>query len=258
MYKHIAKHCRRQACCAYCAGHHDTGDCSTPHDKQYAKCTNCVEENTHIKDPAKKHDERHYAFARECPIRASCLYEVHQRRAHGPQFHAPVARPGMASPGAVNPTADPTPAEVAMERSPRAPTRSAPIPRTRSAPSRSKSTATRKRAAEPDSPKAPAKPTTRSSKKAMRDREDPMDERQSDANVNSLITHEPLPQLSPRTPPSLESANVDAVKKVRRRQSARPAADESSDDELSLTRRDPDYGPTDEAMTTNLEDSSWA
>lgn len=80
MYNHITKHCRRHACCAYCAGAHDTGACPNPRDKQFAKCGNCTAENDHIKDPAKKYDAKHFAFSRDCPIRAAHVWHVHQRR----------------------------------------------------------------------------------------------------------------------------------------------------------------------------------
>ena len=152
MYKHIARHCQRQICCAYCARSHDTGDCPTPRDKDYAKCTNCAAENVRIKDPAKKLNDKHFAYARECPIRASCLAEAHQRRTYGLQYHPDVARPGNSSPGIVSQN-DPIPAEAtaaaaaATEWSPRIESRTDPSTRQRSAPSRSKSTAARKRAA---------------------------------------------------------------------------------------------------------------
>ncbi|KAH8696379.1 hypothetical protein BGW36DRAFT_428396 [Talaromyces proteolyticus] len=89
MYKHIAKFCRRQLRCAYCAGEHGSGDCPVKNDRDHAKCVNCTEENLHIKDPAKKLDTKHFAYARDCLIRAHCLTQVHQHRTFGPQFHAP-------------------------------------------------------------------------------------------------------------------------------------------------------------------------
>ncbi|EED12569.1 conserved hypothetical protein [Talaromyces stipitatus ATCC 10500] len=94
MYKYIARHCQHQICCAYCAGSHDTGDCPTPKEKEYAKCANCTAENVHIKDPAKRLNTKHFAYARECPIRATCLTGAHQRRTYSPQYHTPVIRPG--------------------------------------------------------------------------------------------------------------------------------------------------------------------
>ncbi|EED22556.1 hypothetical protein TSTA_060490 [Talaromyces stipitatus ATCC 10500] len=80
-------------------------------------------QNVHIKDPAKRLNTKHFAYARECPIQATCLAEAHQRRTYSPQYHTPVIRPGNIQPGAISPN-DPTPAEAAnTERSPRAPAR---------------------------------------------------------------------------------------------------------------------------------------
>lgn len=198
MYKHIARHCQRQICCAYCAGSHDTGNCPTPREKDYAKCANCAAENVRIKDPAKKLDDKHFAYARECPIRASYLAEAHQQRTHGLQYHPEVARPGNRAPGVVS-QQDPTPAEaalVAIERSPRIESRTESSVRRRSAPSRSKSTAARKRTADPGSPN---RPNTRAQKKTMRVQDDegnevmdanPEPEPETPVDPRSLIVYE--------------------------------------------------------------------
>ncbi|EED22646.1 hypothetical protein TSTA_061360 [Talaromyces stipitatus ATCC 10500] len=128
-------------------------------------------QNIHIKDPAKRLNTKHFAYARECLIRATCLAEAHQRRTYGPQYHTPVIRPGNSQPGAIS-LNDPTPAEAAnTERSPHAPARTATT--RRSANSRSKSAAAaRKRVAERSEPElispTSGDPTNRSSKKPMR------------------------------------------------------------------------------------------
>lgn len=41
-YGHIARFCKRETRCGYCAEPHDTQDCTHPHDRQRAKCGLCV------------------------------------------------------------------------------------------------------------------------------------------------------------------------------------------------------------------------
>ncbi|EED18994.1 reverse transcriptase, putative [Talaromyces stipitatus ATCC 10500] len=287
MYKHITRHCQRQICCAYCAGSHDTGDCPTPKEKEYAKCANCTAENVHIKDPAKRLNTKHFAYARECPIRATCLAEAHQRRTYGPQYHTPVIRPGNSQPGAISPN-DPTPAEAAnTERSPRAPARTATT--RRSANSRSKSAAAaQKRVAERSEPEpispTSGDPTNRSSKKPMRaqwDKDlvidaDPNPEPKTGPETQIKYTYNTRARQNTKPPPGtpvlqsdiapLEISHVQAVRTVRRSKSVRTIPDDdSSEDELTQPSiheapQDP-IEPAQEAdtlMTTNLEDSTWA
>jgi hypothetical protein len=270
MYKHIARHCRRQACCAYCAEAHETGVCTNPHNKEHARCANCIEENKHIKDPTQKLDIKHYAYARECPIRATCLTNVHQQRTHGPQFHGPVIRSGNTVPG-ITADADPTPAEAAAgERSPRTTTRTS--SQRRAATSRSKSNA-RKRAAEPESPAASSKPTTRSSKKAMHIQKEPVAAQDDVMDDRAIIVYEDPKRRRKATnhqsageyqfvgdlqesASQLDTASVEALPMVRCSRSNRPVIDDDDDssvDVLSLEAPEPE--PTDILMTTNLEDS---
>ncbi|OKL56217.1 hypothetical protein UA08_08364, partial [Talaromyces atroroseus] len=246
MYKHIAKHCRRGLHCAYCAGNHDSGDCPIKQDWEHAKCANCEAENLQIKDPSKKLDTKHFAYARECLIRVQHLLEVQQRRTYGPHYHPTVARPGAITPGLTTAN-DPTPAEAAAaanERSPRAPAREAATART--AKSRSKSTAARKRAveAEPDSPTVAlaSKPTTRSSKKTMHNKEAPTDDIISEQRVTNGITYESAASrrrtaqgiTAARATPILQSDILSTVKAVHRDRSVRSAdLDDESEDELS-------------------------
>lgn len=279
MYKHIARHCQRQTSCAYCAGSHDTGECPTPKEKEYAKCANCAAENVHIKDPIKKLDEKHFAYSRDCPIRASYLAEAHEQRTHGLQYHPEVVRPGNRTPGVVS-SNDPTPAEAALaanERSPRTETRTDPSTRRRSAPSRSKSTAARKRTADPGSP---SRPNTRAQKKTIRvqdEGEEVMNtnpEPEAPVDPRSLIVYEDRTRKNrPKAKPtdtilqsdivSLQS-QVESIRPIRRARSARVVPDDESEDELS--RSDYDISkptgkpsePGDTLMTTNLEDSTWA
>lgn len=264
MYKHIARHYRREVCCAYCAEAHNSGACPHPYDKEHARCANCIAENRLIKDPVQRLDIKHYAYARECPIRAASLAYVHQRRTHGPQFHPTVARQEANIPGC---TTDPTPAEAA-ERSPRAEKRLAPTQRTAS--SRSKS-ASRKRAAAPPSPE-PAdgsnRPATRLAKRTQLDQEAPTPtpaepsiiyETRARSRPIKPAQGQPILQsdIVPQAP--LEAASVGSVPRVRRKQSARPVVDDDSEDELSMeTGTSRAAEPVDTMMTRPLEDSEWA
>ncbi|KAJ5213378.1 hypothetical protein N7449_000547 [Penicillium cf. viridicatum] len=42
MYGHIARNCKRDNHCAYCAGDYDSKECPHAHDRRKAKCAECV------------------------------------------------------------------------------------------------------------------------------------------------------------------------------------------------------------------------
>ncbi|GAE00196.1 hypothetical protein NFIA_007450 [Paecilomyces variotii No. 5] len=114
-YGHIARHCRRNPRCAYCAGEHDTQVCEDPKNKRTACCAVCkdsLSEKEQMKQPEKL---KHFAFSRDCPVRQMKTAIARDIRIHGSPYHAPVARSRSengagASIGDVG--EDPTPAEA--------------------------------------------------------------------------------------------------------------------------------------------------
>ncbi|KAJ6141699.1 hypothetical protein N7497_010798 [Penicillium chrysogenum] len=104
MYGHIARNCKRDDHCAYCAGDHDSKECPHAHDRRKAKCAECVRH--------KKPDLSHFAFDRGCPIRGEELAKIQLNRRHGPQLH-----PERYSEPATAPYSEedhPTPSETAQ------------------------------------------------------------------------------------------------------------------------------------------------
>ncbi|KAJ5927716.1 hypothetical protein N7466_006672 [Penicillium verhagenii] len=84
MYGHIARNCRRQAQCAYCAGLHDSKECTQPRNHAAAKCAVCIRFNETATDRVAVN---HFAYERECPRRAEKLELLRISRAQGPVLH---------------------------------------------------------------------------------------------------------------------------------------------------------------------------
>lgn len=62
---HTAHSCKKQACCANCAGEHELRDCE---DRQISKCANCVKSNRSKKNKNSKNlDTGHQAINKICP-----------------------------------------------------------------------------------------------------------------------------------------------------------------------------------------------
>ncbi|KAJ5547522.1 hypothetical protein N7513_004756 [Penicillium frequentans] len=80
-YGHIARFCKRETRCGYCAEPHDTQDCTHPHDRQRAKCGPCVK--------AGKTKVNHFTFDRECPVRKEQIALLELNRLKGSQLHQP-------------------------------------------------------------------------------------------------------------------------------------------------------------------------
>ncbi|KAJ5559509.1 hypothetical protein N7513_001908 [Penicillium frequentans] len=80
-YGHIARFCKRETRCGYCAESHDTQDCTHPHDRQRAKCGPCVK--------AGKTKVNHFTFDRECPVRKEQIALLELNRLKGSQLHQP-------------------------------------------------------------------------------------------------------------------------------------------------------------------------
>ncbi|KAJ5555904.1 hypothetical protein N7513_003546 [Penicillium frequentans] len=80
-YGHIARFCKRETRCGYCAEPHDTQDCTHPHDRQRAKCGPCVK--------AGKTKVNHLTFDRECPVRKEQMALLELNRLKGSQLHQP-------------------------------------------------------------------------------------------------------------------------------------------------------------------------
>ncbi|KAJ5559442.1 hypothetical protein N7513_001841 [Penicillium frequentans] len=80
-YGHIARFCKRETRCGYCAESHDTQDCTHPHDRQRAKCGPCVK--------AGKTKVNHFTSDRECPVRKEQIALLELNPLKGSQLHQP-------------------------------------------------------------------------------------------------------------------------------------------------------------------------
>ncbi|KAJ5473980.1 hypothetical protein N7475_003546 [Penicillium sp. IBT 31633x] len=104
MYGHIARNCKRDIHCAYCAGDHDSKECPHAHDRRKAKCAECAKH--------KRPNFSHFAFDRGCPIRGEELAKIQLNRRLGPQLHPELhSEPGTSPPREED---HPTPSETAQ------------------------------------------------------------------------------------------------------------------------------------------------
>jgi hypothetical protein len=248
-YGHIARYCKRDPQCAYCAGEHLTEKCTRPKDRSVAKCAVCSDPRAAIKDVKKT---EHFAFDRECPVRRSHLDIARDNRIHGPRYYPPAYRSDRAPPSIEERSSEPTPAEASQVPSQR---KSRPTPRHVSQPStqtRSKSragTTTRGRSKSvintTTTTTTPTTATTRlSAKKTRLHKDDEMDEQMrahqpgdgvlQEINIDFVnqIQHEPTHRKSPsHTPERAELPDLlGSFRNVRKQRSART---HESDDELS-------------------------
>ncbi|KAJ5753307.1 hypothetical protein N7520_010224 [Penicillium odoratum] len=107
-YGHIARNCRREIRCAYCAGSHDSKECAHARNRASAKCAVCIRHNETAVEEAKV-KINHFAFERECPRRAEQLDMIRINRLRGPQLHRTATAP---TPSTSTSPAAPTPAEA--------------------------------------------------------------------------------------------------------------------------------------------------
>jgi hypothetical protein len=242
-YGHIARYCKRDPRCAYCAGEHLTEKCSRPKDRSVAKCAVCSDPRVATKD-IKNTD--HFAFDRECPVRRSHLDIARDNRINGPQYFPPAYRNNSAPPPLEERSSEPTPVEASQATSQR---RTRPTPRHVSQPStqtRSKSrTGTTTRGRSKSDINTPMGAVIRpSGKKTRTQQNDEMEEQmrahqpgdgplqEIDIDFVNQIQHE----STHKTTPSLTPQRADlpdllgSFRKVRKQQSART---HESDDELS-------------------------
>ncbi|KAJ5277779.1 hypothetical protein N7524_003932 [Penicillium chrysogenum] len=137
MYGHIARNCKRDIHCAYCAGDHDSKECPHAHDRRKAKCAECAKH--------KRPDFSHFAFDRGCPIRGEELAKIQLNRRQGPQLH-----PERYSEPATAPSSEedhPTPSETAQANAKAAEARAAKAAKKKSS-SRSRSRMKKRRVVE--------------------------------------------------------------------------------------------------------------
>ncbi|OQE66353.1 hypothetical protein PENNAL_c0189G07170, partial [Penicillium nalgiovense] len=137
MYGHIARNCKRDIHCAYCAGDHDSKECPHAHDRRKAKCAECAKH--------KRPDFSHFAFDRGCPIRGEELAKIQLNRRQGPQLH-----PERYSELATAPSSEedhPTPSETAQANAKAAEARAAKAAKKKSS-SRSRSRMKKRRVVE--------------------------------------------------------------------------------------------------------------